>query len=300
VDQEISVDGRNLKLTRLEKPLFPSGFTKAEIIDYYVRCAPWLLPHLKDRPVTLKRFPDGVRGFAFYEKNRPSWTPAWVRVFPVPRRAGGADIQYVLINDVATLAWCANSGAIELHPFLHTAPEINQPRSVVFDLDPGEPADIFSCAEVAFHLKDWLTRRKLRSFIKASGSKGLQLYVPLNTSTDYERTRAFAHAVADTFEKEYPNLCVSRMDKDLRPGKVFIDWSQNADFKTTVGVYSMRAKNDRPFISAPLTWAELQRAFKKRDRDALYFSPAQTLGRLEKSGDLFGPVLTLHQKLPET
>ncbi len=296
--QQVSIDGRVLRLSRLDKPLYPSGFTKAQVIEYYIRIAPFLLPHFHKRPVTLRRFPDGVEGQSFYEKDAPDHAPDWVETFPVPRRNGGPDIRYVLINNLPTLVWCANIASLELHPFLHTAPKLEQPRSVVFDLDPGPPADIFTCAEVAFHLKAWLDRRKLKSFIKVSGSKGLQLYLPLNTPVTYEQTREFAHQLARNFEQKYPDLCVASMDKSVRGGKVFIDWSQNADFKTTVGVYSLRAKTDRPFVSAPIAWRELKTTLAARTRDALFFSPTEAAERAGKAGDLFEPVLSLKQKLP--
>jgi bifunctional non-homologous end joining protein LigD len=299
-NQQVTIDGRSVGLSRLDKPLYPSGFTKANAIEYYIRIAPYLLPHFQNRPVTLKRFPDGVSGQAFYEKDAPKFTPDWVKTWPVPRRKGGPDIRYILINDLATLVWCANAASLELHPFLHAAPNLRQPRMVVFDLDPGPPADIFDCAEVAFHLKAWLERRKLKSFVKVSGSKGLQLYVPLNCPVTYDRSRDFAHTLAETFEKQYPNLCVSKMEKSIRSGKVFIDWSQNADFKTTIGIYSLRAKADEPFVSAPVSWRELRMALGNRNRGALFFSPAQTADRVEATGDLFAPLLEITQQLPAT
>jgi bifunctional non-homologous end joining protein LigD len=299
-EQQVTVDGRSVRLSRLDKALYPSGFTKAQVIEYYIRIAPHLLPHFRNRPVTLKRFPDGVAGQAFYEKDAPKYTPEWVKTWPVPRRNGGPDIRYVVINDPATLVWCANIASLELHPFLHTAPHLRRPQMVVFDLDPGPPADIFSCAEVAFHIKGWLDRRHLKSFVKVSGSKGLQLYVPLNSPVTYDQSRGFAHTLAETFERQYPDLCVSKMEKSLRAGKVFIDWSQNADFKTTIGVYSLRAKADEPFVSAPVSWRELRTALRNRNRNALFFSPAQTVDRVEATGDLFAPLLEIRQELPAT
>jgi bifunctional non-homologous end joining protein LigD len=298
--QQVTIDGRSVRLSRLDKPLYPSGFTKAQAIEYYIRIAPYLLPHFQNRPVTLKRFPDGVSGQAFYEKDAPKYKPEWVKTAPVPRRNGGPDICYVLINDLATLVWCANIASLELHPFLHNASNLQQPRTVVFDLDPGPPADILNCAEVAFHLKAWLDRRKLKSFVKVSGSKGLQLYIPLNSAVTYDQSRGFAHALAENFEKRYPDLCISKMDKNMRAGKVFIDWSQNADFKTTIGVYSLRATADEPFVSAPVSWRELRAALRHRDRGALFFNPAQAAARVEATGDLFAPLLDLRQKLPVT
>jgi bifunctional non-homologous end joining protein LigD len=291
---------KRVTCTRLSKILYPkAGFTKAEVIDYYVRVAPFLLPHLRDRPVSLKRFPDGVTGEAYWEKDAPSFTPEWVRTVPVSRRAGGSDIHYILIDDAAALAWTANIAALELHPFLHRAPTIDQPTSVVFDLDPGTGADIVTCAEVAFLLKAVLERLGLELWPKVSGSKGLQLYVPLNTPISYAVTQGFARTVAELIEEQRPDIAISSMPKATRDGKVFIDWSQNADFKTTVGVYSLRAKTDRPFVSMPVTWDELHADMRKKQRDALYFDPKQALGRLDKLGDLFAPLLSKKQHIPE-
>lgn len=264
------------------------------MVEYYVGVSRWLLPHLKNRPITLKRFPDGVRGEFFYEKDAPSFTPDWVKTFPVPRREGGRPINYVLINDARTLAWCASIAALELHPFLHRAPEIERPTSVVFDLDPGEGADIRNCCEVALLLRNVFDGLKLKSFAKVSGSKGVQVYLPLNTPTTYDMTQSFARTVAELLEREYPKLVVAEMSKNLRAGKVFVDWSQNADHKTTVGVYSLRAKRDRPLVSMPVKWREIDDG----NADALYFSPAEALKRVAKVGDLFAPVLKLKQNLP--
>jgi bifunctional non-homologous end joining protein LigD len=295
----LQIDGREVPVTNLDKVLYPeNGFTKAQVIDYYIRVSQYLLPHFENRPVTLKRFPDGVRGQAFYEKDAPGYAPEWVKTFPVPRRAGGTDIQYILINDLSTLVWCANVASLELHPFLHCVPEIQQPRSVVFDLDPGEGTDLLTCAEVAFLLRNVLRRLGLEAIPKVSGSKGLQVYVPLNTAVSYAATQPFARALADLLTKEHPNLIVAEMAKSQRPKKVFIDWSQNSDFKTTVGVYSLRAKRDRPFASLPVGWDELERALKSRKGDALFFEPEAALTRLSEVGDLFAPVLQLKQSLP--
>ena len=220
----LSVDGRKITLTRLSKILYPeSKFTKAQVVDYYVRVAPFILPHLKDRPVTLKRYPDGINGEAYWDKDAPSFTPDWVETFPVPRHAGGPDIHYILINNRATLAWTANIAALELHPFLHRKPELGRPTSVVFDLDPGAGADILKCIEVALLLRKIFERLDLKSFPKVSGSKGIQLYVPLNTPVSYEVTQPFARTVAKIVEKQHPQLAVSEMPKEKRKGKVFID-----------------------------------------------------------------------------
>lgn len=297
--EDLDVEGQEVRLSNLDKVLYPeTGFTKGQVIDFYIRISQYLLPHLRDRPVTLKRYPNGVRGKFFYEKDAPRFTPAWVKTFPVPRRAGGRDIRYILINDLATLVWCANMANLELHPFLHRAPHIDRPTSVVFDLDPGEGADVLACAEVAFLLKDVLEGSKLQAFAKVSGSKGMQVYAPLNTTVTYAATQPFARATAQRLERDHGDRIVSGMNKDLRQGKVFIDWSQNSDFKTTVGVYSLRAKRDRPFVSMPVSWEELRRAVKKGKAESLYFAPEEALNRLKKTGDIFAPALTLKQKLP--
>jgi bifunctional non-homologous end joining protein LigD len=296
----LRVEGREVKCTRLSKVLYPqSRTTKAEVIDYYVRVAPFILPHLEDRPVTLKRYPNGVTGQAFWEKDAPSFTPEWVERYPVPRHTGGPDIQYILVQNTATLVWLANAAALELHPFLHRTPEITSPGSIVFDLDPGEGADPLQCIEVAMAIRTVLDRLGLKLFPKVSGSKGLQLYVPLNGHSSYDITQPFARSIAQWIERENPRLAVSEMPKAQRVGKVFIDWSQNADYKTTVGVYSLRAKQERPFVSMPVTWDELTGALKRRKLDQLYFDPKAALARLEKVGDLFADVLKVKQAVPE-
>jgi bifunctional non-homologous end joining protein LigD len=295
----LDIEGRHVPCTRLSKILYPQArFTKAQVIEYYVRVAPFILPHLRDRPVTLKRYPNGVTGEAYWEKDAPSFTPEWVETFPVPRHAGGPDINYILAQNTATLAWAANAAALELHPFLHRAPEIASPTSIVFDLDPGAGADIRQCIEVSFLLKDVIEQLRLKLFPKVSGSKGIQLYLPLNTPSSYETTQPFARSIAELIEKQKPDLAVSEMPKQKRVGKVFIDWSQNADHKTTVGVYSLRAKQQSPFVSMPVTWDELERGLKRNKTDHLYFDPQAALARLEKLGDLFSPVNDLKQSLP--
>lgn len=281
-----------------DKPYFPSGFTKGEMIRYYLEVAPFILPHLRQRPVTLIRFPNGVRGESFYEKNAPAHTPEWVSTFDVPRHRHEGVIHYILVNSAETLAWCANLGAIEFHPFLHRAPAIEVPTHVAFDLDPGEGADVFTCIEVAQQLRRIFADLGLESFPKVSGSKGLQLYVPLNTRTTYGATQAFAKSVAEMLERQHPDLVVSDMAKARRKGKVLIDWSQNSQSKTTVCVYSMRGKRDAPFVSVPLAWRELAQAQRKARRADLDFAPDEALARVRKHGDLFAPVLTLKQRLP--
>jgi bifunctional non-homologous end joining protein LigD len=292
---ELEIDGRKLKLSNLDKVLYPgSGFTKGQVIDYYIRASGWLLPHLQGRPVTMKRYPDGVAGGHFYEKDAPRFTPDWVETFPVPRKTGGRPIRYIVIDNLATLVWCANLADLELHPFLHRAPGIDRPTSVVFDLDPGDGSDILDCARVAFWLKELFDDWRLETFAKVSGSRGLQVYVPLNTAVTYEATRPFAQAVATLLEREHPDLVIAKMAKSGRTKKVFIDWSQNSDFKTTVSVYSLRAKRESPFVSMPVSWDEL----KAKKSGTLFFSPDAALKRLDELGDLFAPVLKKKQKLP--
>lgn len=292
--------GATVEFSHLDKVFYPkTGFTKGDVIRYYLDVAQWLLPHLAQRPVTLKRFPEGIRGPYFYEKDAPGFTPDWVPTFPVPRRDGGEPIRYILINDARVLAWCANLGTIELHPFLHRAPAIASPTAITFDLDPGEGADLRDCARVGLEVKAVLERVKLRAFAKVSGSKGLQVYVPLNTAATYDATQAFAKTVAELLHRRHPERIVSEMPKALRKGRVFIDWSQNSDFKTTVGVYSLRAKRSEPYASMPITWDEVEGATARRGSEALQFAPAAALARLARHGDLFAPVLTVQQQLPD-
>ncbi|MGH7768375.1 MAG: non-homologous end-joining DNA ligase [Candidatus Binatia bacterium] len=295
----VEIEGRRLELSNLDKVLYPSGFTKGQVIDYYTRIAPFILPHLKDRPMTLKRFPDGVRSEHFYEKNAPSFTPDWVKTFPIPRESRGTMINYILINDLPTLVWSANLANLEMHPFLSRVPDIDVPTMVVFDLDPGAGANILNSCEAAFLVKDLLERLQLKSFVKVSGSKGIHLHVPLNTRITYETTQPFARSIAESLENEHPASIVSEMAIAKRKGKVFIDWSQNSRYKSTVAVYSLRAKHDRPYVAMPVTWRELASALKKKDPSALFFEPEQALKRAKKSGDLFAPVATLKQTLPK-
>lgn len=292
---KLKIGGHDIAVSNPDKVFYNAGkFTKLDVIQYYLAAAAFLLPHFRNRPVTLKRYPNGVHGEVFYEKDAPGYTPEWIRTFPVPRREGGPDINYILINDRATLAWTANAAALELHPFLHRIPGLDLPTHVVFDLDPGEGAALPECIEVALILRDILAKLKLKSFPKVSGSKGLQLYVPLNTPTSYNSTQLFAKTIAELLEREHGDLVVAEMSKNLRHNKVFIDWSQNADHKTTVGVYSLRAKSNHPYVSMPVKWRELE----KPDVDALYFEARPALKRLNTLGDLFLPVLKLKQNLP--
>ncbi|TLD72526.1 ATP-dependent DNA ligase [Phragmitibacter flavus] len=293
----IEVENRTLEVSNLDKIYYPkTKFTKGQMIDYYVKIAPVLLPHLKSRAITLKRYPDGVEGEFFYEKQCPSHAPKWIKTTKV-KKSDGEVINYCVINDLPSLVWAANIGNLELHPFTHRTTAPKRPTALVFDLDPGPPADIIQCGEVAVLIRDFFLALDLKSLVKTSGSKGLQLVVPLNTPTSYEKTKAFAHALADTLSKRFPDKIVSLMKKSLRNGKVFIDWSQNDDKKTTVCVYSLRAKG-HPSVSAPITWNELEKAIKSGTSKLLSFSPDQTLKRSAKDGDLFEEVLTLKQTLP--
>ncbi|HZQ70723.1 MAG TPA: non-homologous end-joining DNA ligase [Terriglobales bacterium] len=297
--QIVEVDGRKLSLTNLDKVLYPeAGFTKGQIIDYYVRVAPVLLPHFAGHPLTLKRYPGGVNQQYFYEKNAPSHRPDWVKVAPIWSEGNNRNVNYVLLNDLPTLVWVANLASIELHPSLSLAKDIDCPQMIVFDLDPGPPATIVECSQVGIWLRDIFAHFGLKSFPKTSGSKGLQVYVPLHTSTSYDETKPFAHALARLLENEHKDLVVSDMKKSLRTNKVLVDWSQNDEHKTTVGVYSLRAK-ERPTVSTPVKWDEVEICLKKRDPNLLVFEASQVLDRVEKMGDLFEPVLTLKQKLPK-
>ena len=295
---EVEVGGKKLALSNLEKVLYPeAGFTKGQVIDYYIRIAPVLLPHLKNRPITLKRYPEGVNGFYFYEKQCPSHRPSWVKTAEVPSRRESGKIDYCMMNDLPALIWAANLADLELHTFLHRAPAINRPTALAFDLDPGPPADIVLCCQVGLRLREIFEGLELQCFAKTSGSKGLQLFVPLNTATTYDKSKAFAHGLAERLEREHPDQVVSRMQKSLRKGKVLIDWSQNDEHKTTVNVYSLRAKA-QPTVSTPVTWQEVEATLKKRDPSRLVFDSDMVLRRVEKQGDLFAPVLTLKQRLP--
>jgi bifunctional non-homologous end joining protein LigD len=290
---EVEVEGRRLSLSNLDKVLYPEvGFTKGQVIDYYTRIAPAVLPHLRDHPLTLKRYPNGVDGQYFYEKNAPSHRPEWVQVAPIELRT--KTIDFVLCNDLPTLVWLANLADLELHPSLSKADDIDRPAVMAFDLDPGPGAGLPECCEVAFLLRDALSRLELECFPKTSGSKGIQIYVPLNVDdVDYDHgSKALSHALARHLEAQHPKLIVSQQRKELRKGKVLIDWSQNDENKTTVGVYSLRAR-ERPTVSTPLAWEELE------DPAALVFEAADVLERFEDQGDLFAPVAELRQELPD-
>ncbi|HEV3377302.1 MAG TPA: non-homologous end-joining DNA ligase [Thermoleophilaceae bacterium] len=289
----VEVQGRQLSLSNLDKVLYPAvGFTKGQVIDYYTRIAPYVLPHLRDRPLTLKRYPNGVEGGYFYEKQCPSHRPEWVRSESI--EMSSKTIDFCVCDDLPTLVWLANLADLELHPSLSLVDDVDRPTVMAFDLDPGPPAGLAECCEVAFLLRDALSQIGLRSFAKTSGSKGIQVYVPLNVEgVDYDHgTKALSHALARHLEGEHPRLIVSQQRKDLRRGKVLIDWSQNDEKKTTVGVYSLRAR-ERPTVSTPLRWEELE------DPEALVFEASDVLERAEEHGDLFAPVVELRQELPD-
>lgn len=290
---DVSVGDRTLKLSNLDKVLWPeTGFTKGQLIDYYARVANVIVPHLRNRPITLRRWPNGVDAASFYEKNCPSHRPPWMQSV----RMG--DVNHCLLDEPADVVWTANLAAIELHPSLATAPDLERPTTVVFDLDPGPPADILTCARVALIVRELLEHFGLQVWPKTSGSKGMQLYLPLNTGPTYAETKPFAHALARLLERDHPKLIVSIMDKAKRKEKVFIDWSQNTASKTTVGVYSVRAL-PWPSVSTPVTWDELDDALSRNDADALRFDAAAVIARVDELGDLHAPVLTLQQQLPK-
>jgi len=288
---EIEVDGRTLRLTNLDKVLWPAaGFTKGQVIDYYARIAPVLLPHLRDRPLTLKRYPNGVEADHFYEKQCPKHRPDWIRTEMV------SDIAYCVVEDRGALVWLGNLADLELHTPMATAIDPATPTMVIFDLDPGPGTGLAQCCELALLLRGMFAQLGLECFIKTSGSKGMQLAVPVNTAGVTEpQAKGFAKAVAETIERSDPDRYVSRMTKALRRGKVFIDWSQNDEHKTTVCVYSLRAR-ERPTISTPLRWEEVEAGVEHPE--SLVFEAADVLARVEEHGDLWGGVLTLQQQLP--
>jgi bifunctional non-homologous end joining protein LigD len=291
--REVRIGARQLRLVNLDKVLYPRvGFTKAQVIDYYSRVAKVLLPHLRDRPLTLKRYPNGVEAPYFYEKRCPQHRPPWVRT------AEADGIRFCVIDDLASLVWVANLADLELHVPLARASSYDRPDMVVFDLDPGAPAGLVQCCEVGLLLRGLFQSLRLRSYAKTSGSKGLQIYLPLNTpGVTYDDTKPFARAVAELLERERPAQIVSNMKKSLRTGKVLVDWSQNDPHKTTVCVYSLRAK-ERPTVSMPVTWEEVEDCAKSGDMAPLTFDAEAALRRVESLGDLFAPVLERKQKLP--
>jgi bifunctional non-homologous end joining protein LigD len=288
----VLIDGRELRLTNWGKVLYPrAGFTKGQLIAYYAQIAPVALPHLRDRALTLKRYPDGVEGEFFYEKQAPSHRPEWVSTAVL------GDVRYVLAQDRATLVWLGNLADLELHTSLALAHDPERPTLLAFDLDPGPPAGLMECCEVALVLRGLFEQLGLQARAKTSGAKGMQVYVPLDGASTYAQTKAFARRVAVALERRLPDLTTARMARELRAGRVFIDWSQNDRHKTTVSVYSPRAR-ELPSVSTPLRWEEVERCRDSRDPTLLAFDPAQVLERVRTHGDLFADVLTLRQALP--
>jgi bifunctional non-homologous end joining protein LigD len=292
------LEGRRLSLSNLDKDLYPSdGFTKAHILEYYRRIAPFILPHLKDRALTLKRYPEGVEKDFFFEKRCPSHRPDWVKTAEVPQD-NGEQMTFCMVNDLETLIWVVNLASLELHVPLARAGSPQTPDSLVFDLDPGEPANILECARVALILRDLLSRMGLASYIKTSGQKGLHVFVPLNRKdTTFEDTKTFSKAVAGIMRKHYPDLVTANMAKQERKARVLINWSQNDASKTMICVYSLRAR-EKPFVSFPLGWKELEDLAKLGDPEKLQVIYSEAVRRAKEKGDLFREILVKEQKLP--
>lgn len=297
-DTLVSVDGRQLKLTRLEKVLYPqTGTTKAEVLDYYAKIAVTMLPHLADRPVTRLRWPDGTASTPFFEKNSPSHTPDWIRtvVLPTPGSSRNLEtLRFPFIDDTASLIWAANLAALELHvPQWKVGPRgaVHNPDRLVIDLDPGPPANLAECAQVALLIRDRLAEDDLSAIPVSSGSKGLQLYVALSGAPEAGRVSGYAKALAESLAKDHPKLVVARMAKNLRPGKVFLDWSQNNPAKTTICPYSLRGRAE-PWVAAPRTWEELSAGNPRQ------LLAAEVLQRVEQKGDLAAGLLKKGRPLP--
>jgi len=296
----VEVEGRELKLSNLDKVLYPAaGFTKAEVLSYYARVAPTLLAHCADRFVTLKRYPDGVESEPFYEKNCPRFRPDWMATNDMPAGDGNSSaIRFCRLDSTAALTWVANLAALELHTSMARADDAETPTMVVFDLDPGAPAALLECCEVGLVIRHVLADLGLTSVVKTSGSKGLQLYVPLNTpGVGHDDTARFSRTIAQVLEQQEPARVISVQRKDLRRGKVLVDWSQNSRHKTTVCAYSLRAR-ERPTVSTPLSWDEVEAAVAASDASSLVFTAPEVLERIDRQGDLFAPAATLEQPLP--
>jgi bifunctional non-homologous end joining protein LigD len=293
----VEVDGRKLGLSNLDKVLYPeSGTAKAEVVDYYTRIAPVLLPHLADRPLTRKRWPDGVAAASFFEKNAPRGTPSWVRTVTLPSPGSTRDretVTYVVCNDLPTLVWLANLAVLEMHvpQWKVDGKRPLNPDRLVVDLDPGAPATVIECCQVALLLAEMLADAGMLAFPKTSGSKGMQMYVPLDGSAEVGAVHTYARELAERLEKEQPRLVVSRMEKRLRGGKVLVDWSQNNATKTTVAPYSLRGR-EQPTVSTPVTWDEVERAARSnaRTRLPLRFDDRDVLARVDELGDLTAPL----------
>ncbi|HEX9683078.1 MAG TPA: non-homologous end-joining DNA ligase [Acidimicrobiales bacterium] len=292
-DTQVTVDGRVIRLRNLEKVLYPEAhFTKGEVVAYYAKVADVMLPHLAGRPLTMHRFPDGVEAGSFFEKNIPAHAPDWIDSVRLGRTT------HAVLGERAGIVWAATMAALELHVPMGTAAAPDVPTSVVFDLDPGPGVDVVGCARLALDIRALLEHVGLECWAKTSGSKGMQVYLPLNSDVTYDDTTPFAHGVAKLLEKQQPDFVTSVMARNQRHGKVFVDWSQNTTHKTTVCVYSLRPRA-RPTVSTPLTWEEVAAAVGAGDAERLSFEAGDVLDRVEQLGDLFGPVLTTEQALPE-
>ncbi|MFN8037405.1 MAG: non-homologous end-joining DNA ligase [Acidimicrobiia bacterium] len=288
----VDVGGRRLVLTNLDKVLYPeTGFTKAAVIDYAARIAPVMLPHLAGRALTLVRCPDGVAGERFFEKRCPPHRPDWIRT--------GGEQDNCLVDEPAGLVWLANLAALELHTLQARVDDPDRPLGVVFDLDPGPPADVRACCRVALELRELLGRLDLEAYVKTSGGKGLHLFVPLHTPVTDDDTKGFALATGRLLAQRDPDSVVVEMAKERRRGRVFVDWSQNDRNKTTVAPYSMRAL-PRPTVSTPVTWEEVEDATARDDPSALGFETADVLARVEARGDMWAGALELRQHLPRS
>jgi bifunctional non-homologous end joining protein LigD len=295
---ELDLGGRRLSIRNLDRVVFPqAGTTKAELLDYYIRIADVMLPHLRERLLHMHRYPEGVEGPRFWQKGCPEHRPDWMPTAPVWSRDKHANIDFCVVNEVAALLWAVNIGSIELHTSLHLRDDLHRPTVVAFDLDPGEGVGILECCEVALRLRELLAGVGLRSLVKTSGSKGLQLYVPMNGGISYAQTKPASRSIAELLERQTPDAVVSRMAKALRRGKVLVDWSQNTEHKSMVCAYSVRAKR-RPTVSTPLAWEEVEQAVDSGDGSLLVFEMAEALDRVAEHGDLFAPVLTMRQALP--
>jgi bifunctional non-homologous end joining protein LigD len=290
---QVEIEGRQLRLSNLEKVLYPeTGFTKAQVVDYYARIGPAMLPHLGGRAVTMVRLPDGIGGERFFEKRCPGHRPDWVRTAPVE------DLTYCVLDDLPSLVWVANLAALELHTLQARVDDPGRPTSMVFDLDPGPPGGLIDCCRVGLDLRDVLGGLGLACVVKTSGSKGLHLAVPLNTTVTADETKGLARALGDLLAKRDPKRVTTVMAKDRRRGKVFVDWSQNDRHKTTVCAYSLRAR-PRPTVSTPVAWEELEGALDSGDAGALSFEAEAVLARVEQHGDLYAANLEVAQELPQ-
>jgi bifunctional non-homologous end joining protein LigD len=294
----VMVGRQKVNLSNLDKVLYPeTGFTKGDVLHYYMKLASVIVPHLAGRPLTLKRYPNGVEEPFFYEKRCPTYKPQWIHTAHVASSRDKAGVTYCVVDNPASLMWIANLASLELHALLSRGENPDRPTYMVFDLDPGAPATILDCARIAIRLRDLLEHLGLKSFVKTSGGKGIHMWVPLNTPVTFDETKAASMAIAQALEKQDPEGVVSNMSKKLRPGKVFIDWSQNDRHKTTAVAYSLRA-GAAPTVSTPLKWPEVEGAIRKGDAKRLRFEAGVVIERVAKEGDLFAPVLKMKQKLP--